>query len=61
MSNPKDLVMLYGCDCGVSWLDTWDSEIDSECPACGATCSPEGSLDTHEVRQLLESDDGVVP
>lgn len=50
-----DRVMYYQCpDCKTAWLDTWDCEVDSECPGCGAKhVTPHGSLDLEQVRKAI--------
>ena len=43
------LINHYVCsDCGEAWDDEWSCACDDDCPACGATMSPEDSDDVTE-------------
>lgn len=35
----------FECECGETWEDTWCSDCNDECPACGADCSPSELLE----------------
>lgn len=37
--NP--IVLRYDCpECDIVWFDTWDCEVDSECPRCHTDYTP---------------------